>query len=227
MRLLNDFGVVAAALLLFGGMAQAQTVSVQSSAHPDSDITLLSLPGGGSGLDTNQTINFGTDNSDTISFTGGSGVYSGTSTGLSAAPYTPTGRDTSSYLVAETNSSVTITYSTTQQNFSLLWGSVDTSNTLNFYNGTTLVGTVTGSEVEANANGAQDSTGSYYVTISNLLGGGFTSVVATQDGRSPAFEFSPAVSQASPAPMAMFGGSWWAGLLIAMSFFTLRRRMQG
>jgi hypothetical protein len=224
MRFLNDIGFAFATLLLLGGAAQAQSVSVQNSSQPDSDITLLSLPSGDSGFVSNSTVNFGAGNTDTISFTGSSGIYSGTASGAAAAPNTPTGADTKGYLAAEPNGNITLTYSSTQQNFNLLWGSVDASNTLNFYNGTTLVGSVSGSQIQADPNGAQNSTGSFFVSISNLASG-FTSVVASS-GTNPAFEFVPGVPQASPAPMGALGSTWWAGLLIAMGFFTLRRKMR-
>jgi len=207
--------------------AAAQTVTEQSSATADPNITLLSLPSatnGQTGLVSSSTYGFGTNNANTISFTGASGIYSGTTSNVAAAPWTPTGSDTASYLSASGNGgTATITYAQSQQSFNLLWGSVDAANTLSFYNASgTLVGTVTGTQVEPNASGAQDSTGSYYVDITNFTGGSFTKVVASTN--QPAFEFAPAVSQASPAPVNALGTTPLAALVLAIGAALLARR---
>lgn len=224
--------LVALLLLATALPAAAQTITTQLSDQPDSAITLLSLPGatnGSSGLVSNSTYLFGTNNSNSITFSGNSGIYSGTTSGVAAAPSTPTGADTASYLAAgSTGSGTTITYGTAQNQFDLLWGSVDAGNTLKFYgaNGT-LVGTVTGSQVQANANGAQNSSGSYYVDINNFSSA-FTTVVATTP--TPAFEFTPAV-QASPAPAPTLGTNPLSALILvagaALMAWSYRRKLQG
>jgi hypothetical protein len=69
--------------------------------------------------------------------------------------------------------------------FGLLWGSVDGYNTLAFYDGMTLVGSVTGSNVTASPNGNQGVNGTLYVNINSTLP--FNRVVAT--ATQYAFEF--------------------------------------
>jgi PEP-CTERM motif len=58
---------------------------------------------------------------------------------------------------------------------------------LSFYNGATLIGTVTGSDVMASPNGDQGVSGTAYVNISATGGSAFDRVVATSGGNS--FEF--------------------------------------
>lgn len=171
------------------------TYTTSTTLPTNSSLNILNL--GTSG--TNSYINTGNDlkfSGGTITFgttgaSGDGGVYSGSS-GTAAAPYlgaTKTTADTFSgnYLVAEPNSSVTIAFTATQQYFGLLWGSVDAGNTLTFYNGSTVVETITGQNLISN-NGAASGASSLYVSVN--IPGGYTSVVATQASTAPAFEFA-------------------------------------
>jgi len=102
----------------------------------------------------------------------------------------------------------------------ILWGSVDNYNTLSFYNGSTLVGSITGTQVNAFANGDQGANGTYYVNI-NLTGGdSFTKVVATSTQY--AFEFdNVAIATPEPTTVVMaFTGFGFLGLN------EIRRRMR-
>lgn len=65
-------------------------------------------------------------------------------------------------------------FNSPQQYLGLLWGSVDSYNTLEFYNGAVLVDTVTGSDVTASPNGNQGVNGTLYVNINTTSP--FTSV---------------------------------------------------
>jgi hypothetical protein len=109
--------------------------------------------------------------------------------------------------------------------FGLLWGSIDGYNTLRFFNGATQVGgNITGANVTANPNGAQNQDGTRYVEITSALG--FNRVVFTSSQF--AFEFDnvalarepggadPSIIPA-PAGLALFG----LGLL---GLAALRRR---
>ena len=89
----------------------------------------------------------------------------GSQSGLYAAPYLSNGNgtlfgdpnngpDTTTYLTTGVGS-VTLTLPGQEKYAGLLWGSVDAYNTLSFYNGATLVGTATGTDVTASANGDQ------------------------------------------------------------------------
>ena len=86
----------------------------------------------------------------TIDFSGASGVYQGSQSGVAAAPWTAGGAEKTNYLAAEPNGSVTINYANSQKYFGLLWGSVDKYNSLDFYNNGKLVDTITGSQIQAN-----------------------------------------------------------------------------
>jgi hypothetical protein len=122
-----------------------------------------------------------------VSFTGDAQVVTGASGGFYAAPFlsnsngalfgdaTVSGADTTHYLSTGIGT-VTLDLPATQTYFGLLWGSVDSYNSLQFYNGSTLVGTVTGSDVTAGADGNQGAMGTFYVNILSTLG--FDRVVA-------------------------------------------------
>jgi hypothetical protein len=141
-----------------------------------------------SGLVTNDTLNFGSGAAaGSIAFTGTSGIYSGNVTGLAAAPYTATGPTTSNYFAAEPKGAVTFSYSAQQQYFGMMWGSVDTYNTLSFYQGNTLVEQIPGKAVAAIPNGVQGAGNTYWVNVNFGGGTSFDRVVATSTN--PAFEF--------------------------------------
>lgn len=148
----------------------------------------------------------GTSAGVTVSFTPDGQAVQGAASGIYAAPYLSAGNgtlfgdpangpDTTTYLTAGIGTA-TLKFPGAERYVGLLWGSVDTFNTLNFYNGTTLVGTVTGSNVTSSANGDQGANGTYYVNINSSVP--FTSVVASSS--SHAFEFDNVAYNASPVP---------------------------
>lgn len=141
----------------------------------------------------------------TITFSGSSsspaGVYQGY-TGNTWAPSPSSGNTaatsiTTDYLVAEPGNNITFAFNQTEEYFGLLWGSMNASNELQFYNGTTLVGTV---QVETENNktylvttvGGQSTQSlvtaedTYYISVN--IPGGYTSVVASSG--SGGFELS-------------------------------------
>ncbi len=137
----------------------------------------------------------GTSGGITVSFTPDGQAVQGSTGGRYAAPYLSNGNgalfvdptdgpDTTTYITAGIGSA-TLTMPGFERYLGLLWGSVDTYNTLSFYNGTTLVGSITGSDVTASANGDQGIDGTYYVNINSTLP--FNKVVATSSAY--AFEF--------------------------------------
>ncbi len=137
----------------------------------------------------------------TVTFQPDAGVVTGGVSGLYAPPYVSNGNgavfgdadgvDASRYITSgstggnNAGAGATIAFATGQKYFGLLWGSVDAHNSLAFYNGATLIGNVTGSDVAAVANGDQGQNGTYYVNIASTLS--FDRVVATSAGY--AFEF--------------------------------------
>jgi hypothetical protein len=132
-----------------------------------------------------------------VSFTSGDGaVVTGALVNKYAAPYLSNangtlfgdpnnnGADATPYLSTGIGS-VTLTFSSDQQYLGLLWGSVDNYNTLSFYDGVSLVGSITGTDVWAAANGDQGMNGTFYVNIISDLD--FDSVIASSTNY--AFEF--------------------------------------
>lgn len=103
---------------------------------------------------------------------------------LWSAPYIQAGC-TGQYCSGGAVGSVTLNFSTQQQYFGLLWGSVGTGDMLNFYNNGTLVESLTGAEVIAaanvnTANGSQGFDGSQYTLVNMMNGLTFNSVVLEQ-----------------------------------------------
>ncbi len=141
------------------------------------------------------------------------GVYAGSITNTSTSPFAGNslGSASSNYLTAEPSDNVTLTFSSAQSAFSLLWGTVDTFNSLNlqFFDGATAVGTdtVTGSDVASAAGISPNGTTGAFVTVSDPALGAFTSVVATSTTQ--AFEFVPGAASSTsvpePATLALLG----------------------
>ena len=137
------------------------------------------------------------------------GVYAGSITNTSTSPFTGNslGSALSNYLTAEPSDNVTLTFSSAQSAFNLLWGTVDTFNSLNLelLSGSTVVGnlTVTGSEVAAAVGGgfAANGTTGAFVSIADSAAAGFTTVVATSTTQ--AFEFVPGAGTAVPEPATL------------------------
>ncbi len=113
-------------------------------------------------------------------------VMGGTSSNpvLWSAPYIQAGC-AGQYCGGGNVGSVTLSFSTQQQYFGLLWGSVGAGDMLNFYNNGTLVESLTGNEVIAaanvnTANGSQGFDGSQYTLINMMNGLTFNSVMLEQ-----------------------------------------------
>ena len=162
-----------------------------------------------------------------VTFTGNAGYVTGASPYNYAPPVlsngngtvfgNPNGNDTSQYIAVEGAASAQFRFSNLQQYLGLLWGSVDSFNTLSFYDNTTLIGSITGANVTKSATGDQGANGTYYVNINSSLP--FNTVIASSSGNS--FEFDN-IAYATPVPepasLAIFG----TGLVLLA--FTMRFR---
>jgi PEP-CTERM motif len=174
----------------------------------------------------------GTSNGITVSFGGDAQAVQGSQSGVYAAPYlsggngTPfgdstDGPDATTYLTTGVGS-VTLSLPGQEKYVGLLWGSVDGYNTLSLYNGSTLVKSITGTDVTSSANGDQGVNGTYYVNITST--DSFDKVVATSSQY--AFEFDNVAYNPSavpePSSFALAGLAAIGGLGV-----WLRRRRRG
>jgi hypothetical protein len=155
-----------------------------------------------------------------VSYSGDAQTVQGASSGIYAAPFISNnngalfgiagnGADTTHYLSTGIGT-VTMLLSDDMKYFGLLWGSVDNYNTLEFWDGDVLVGSVTGTDVWAGANGDQGANGTFYVNVNSTLG--FDKVIAKSS--SYAFEFdNVAYNTTSPVPEPASWALLGAGLL--------------
>jgi hypothetical protein len=154
----------------------------------------------------------GTNNGVTINFTPDAKAVQGSVGGEYAAPYVSGGNgagfgnadgpDATTYITtgstgAFSDAKVEILLPGYNMYFGLLWGSVDDYNTLRFYDGATLIGSITGSDVFSSPNGDQGINGTLYVNINSTIA--FNRVVATSSQY--AFEFDNiAFNETNPVP---------------------------
>jgi hypothetical protein len=162
----------------------------------------------------------------TVNFTSNAQAVQGAVSGQYAAPYVSgsngvgfgnvaNAADTTTYLTsgstgAMANAAVEILLPSNgglgYKYFGLLWGSVDNYNTLSFYDGTTLVGSITGSDVVASPNGDQGVNGTLYVNINSATA--FNRVVATSSSYAFEFDnlaFNPTSTVPEPGSLALLG----------------------
>ena len=214
-RILRTYGLIGVLSLCLAGMSPVAraglTISPSVGGAPTGMIyaSFDGLPLGSAG---------GISNGINVVFGGDAQAVQGSASGLYAAPYLsggngslfgdPTdGPDTTTYLSTGIGS-VTLNMPGQENYLGLLWGSVDSYNTLSFYNGATLVGTATGTDVTASANGDQGVLGTFYVNFTST--DSFNRVVATSS--SYAFEldnvaFNPTgVPEPSSFILSLVGG---------------------
>jgi hypothetical protein len=112
-------------------------------------------PAGASAIDFDNPTPAGV----TIASTGADfGIYQGSTSGIAATPF----GDISHYYSTGIGTT-TISFNRMMGYFGLLWGSVDSYNTVAFYKGTTNLGSFTGSDIIANPTGDQGGQGTYFV----------------------------------------------------------------
>jgi hypothetical protein len=165
------------------------STSLTSVAQSET-VNLLDLGAGErSGLVSQETVRFGSDSSaGVITYSGTSGIYMGNVAGITAAPWTPTGIESRNYFATQPSGDITISYGQNQQYFGVMWGSVDSYNTLSFYNNDRLVEQVSGRDVASNPDGNQAAKGTYFANFNFNGETSFNRVVFASS--TPAFEFN-------------------------------------
>jgi hypothetical protein len=127
------------------------------------------------------------------------------------------GFDASQYVAVNIGGSATLSFSTPQTQFGLLWGSVDPGNALTFYdNHNNIVGSISGSTF-GSAIWSFNGWNTIYVNLTSLVP--FSSVVATTTSPG-AFEFDDVAY--APVPEPTSGCLFGAGLCV-LGFRTIRR----
>jgi hypothetical protein len=225
-------GALVAGMGLFATTASATPLSINSSVggvpagtHYENFDSLTLGSGGGT-----------TASGIIVSFNPDGQAVTGAANSLYAAPFLsnnngtlfgdPTnGADTTTYLTAggTSGSSAKLVFPTPEKYLGLLWGSVDTFNTLDFYDASNvLIGSITGSQVTPAATGDQGVNGTFYVNINSTTA--FSYVIATSS--SHAFEFDNVAFDVSPVGVPEPGvwGTFLLGLLLVGSSYWLRGR---
>ena len=119
---------------------------------------------------------------------GGNGAGFGNANGVDRTTYMSTGIG-----------GVSLDFGGSQQYIGLLWGSIDLYNSLEFYQNNVLLGSITGGQVLAGANGDQGVNGTLYVNISTDMG--FDRVVAKSSQYAFEFDNVAYTSTALPSPV--------------------------
>jgi len=163
------------------GLALSAVIAVGATGASAAPIvtTVEAIGAGGFGPRAGATVidfDAGLPSDPLIASTGsGFGLYTGSISGLTATPFGDTtqyfsvGRGTTTIAFAEDN-----TY------LGLLWGSVDSYNSLAFYDGADLVGMITGDMIVDPATGDQGIGGTFYVNFDVASGFDRIVLVSTQ-----------------------------------------------
>jgi hypothetical protein len=206
-----------AALLVLGGAQAQAALMVSGSVGGAPTGTILenfnALPLGGAGggpLASGITVSFQTNAQAVQGAVDGQYAAPFLSGGNGAGFGNPDGVNTTTYITsgsfgAVVGAQATLSLGGNFRYFGLLWGSVDSYNTLSFYDDGNLVGSVTGSDVTASPNGDQGVNGTLYVNIESTVD--FDTVIATSSQF--AFEFDNVALSRTPIPepatLALFG----------------------
>ncbi len=150
------------------------------------------------------------------------GIVNGSANNLYAAPITGitngVGTPYTGNYFSTGLGTITINFASPQYTIALLWGSVDLTNGINFFNNGVSVGSVLGSTIKSDAKGGQGYGGSFYSAITSNEA--FTSI--SLDSGTVSFEmadleYSQQAILPEPATIALLGVG-----LIGLTF--LRRR---
>jgi hypothetical protein len=213
-RLLSGFAFAIVALgAVASHPANAAVVSLSEGGNSDPSAGFVSSAGP-------VTISFDGGSGPLVANTGSVFYTSSTTPGVAAAPF----GDTTGYASIGSTAlpqSATLSLGAGVNYLGFYWGSVDSFNTLQLFDGTALVATYTGSDILNPANGFQGSTGSAFVNFSTNGTDKITSAVFTST--QAAFEID-SITTAVPEP------STWALLMIGfagLGFLGYRRSNRG
>jgi hypothetical protein len=203
--------LLAGSVSIFAASQTAFAASVQIVSQDDADYTTATLPTSSTSPFTSQAT--GTDFNVTGSL---ANVYrspfenanpgSGATYNSSNGGYYLPGAYNLPYTSVEGGGSATYTFANSEKILEVLWGSPDSYNTLTFYNGSTLEGTITGSALDILTYGHDE-------VVLELSGDStFTSV--TFSSTTNAFEFADLAvspgpdSRFSPIPSTPLPSTW-------------------
>lgn len=199
---LQAIRVAAAAAAIFGfaGIAEASTLDISASY-------------GGTWLAGSTVYTFDNGQPSNLSLSNAA-IVTGSSSGLNAAPWVGGangGPDQTPYVAVYTGGTATLTLNAPSTYLGVLWGSVDTDpgrNLITLYNGSTVVGTVQGSDLAAllpdliTGGGANwFYQGTVYANITSSVA--FNKVVFSDIPGSNAFELDNVAVSAVPLPAAL------------------------
>ena len=194
--------LIAAVLAVAGGSAaSAATVTLDNTTgHPiGNQIETFDELGLGSPAANTPLSGIG---GATLSVTGGSqvpAIVQGSSSGNYAAPFPSSGVDTSHYLSVYGGGTATFTLAQPANYLGLLWGSVDSYNTIQFLGvGDAVLATFTGDDFIVH-NGNQGAAGTYYANFFSDTS--FLKVVLSS--KSNSFEIDNVAISAVPLPAAL------------------------
>lgn len=168
---------------LFSKLAAAAVLIAAANAAQAAPIvtTVEAIGSVGFGAKAGSTIidfNSGLPSDPHFSATGTSfGLHSGSAPGVAAAPF----GDATQYYSTGLGTT-TITFDEEKTYLGLLWGSIDGYNSIEFYDGDTLVGTVGGAAIRNPANGDQGIGGTFYVNFE--IAGGYDRIKLISNGLS-------------------------------------------
>jgi hypothetical protein len=211
-KALTAFGV--ASTLLVCAPASADILIEPAGTNFDSALSLYS-PVSTSTFESFDVLPLGSPTTTAFATYSGSGaVVNGSLTNQYAAPFIGPGiPDQTNYLA--TTGKETLTFSGQHSVFALYWGSIDTYNTISFYNGNTLVASFTGDAVLPPANGNQGSFSTNAdVVFSNL---GLFNTVVFQSSQA-AFEVDNLQVDSTIGSTVPETSTW---LMMILGFFSL------
>lgn len=127
----------------------------------------------------------------------------------------------SNWLTAYSGTSITIDFNSIESYFGILWGSIDTSNTIKFYNGTSLIASYTGSEIASNGGNYYPAAGSFVGFTANAASSDFNKIVLSDNTTSFESVNYATLTSAVPVPTA-----FWMFLTGFVGLLGLKRRNQ-